>query len=58
MHLSFHHNIGNIDRAIRIIIGVIMIYLALFNPWMLSSWANILIGVFGAVMIIEGALTY
>jgi hypothetical protein len=58
MHLSFQRNIGNTDRIIRIIIGIVFIYLALFNPWGLNSWINIIIGLFGAVMIVEGALEY
>jgi len=58
MQLAFHRNIGDIDRIARIVIGIILIDIALFNTWTLNSWMNILIGIFGAVMIIEGALTY
>ncbi len=58
MHLSFHRNIGNVDRIIRITAGIIFIYLALFNPWGLAGWINTLVGLFGAAMIVEGVLTY
>lgn len=58
MQLSFHRNVGNVDRTVRIIVGIILIYIALFNPWTLNSWANLIIGLFGTVMIIEGVLTY
>ena len=58
MNLSFHRNIGNIDRIVRITAGIILIYLALFNPWGLTGWINIVIGMFGAAMIVEGVLTY
>jgi hypothetical protein len=50
MNLSFQRNIGNIDRVIRIFLGIVLVYLAFLNPWVLSSWINILIGLFGAVM--------
>ena len=58
MQLAFHRNIGNVDRIVRIIVGIILIYLAFFNAWALNSWVIFIIGLFGAVMIIEGALAY
>ncbi|NLV20847.1 MAG: DUF2892 domain-containing protein [Syntrophomonadaceae bacterium] len=58
MHLSFHRNIGNTDRIIRITVGVIMSAAALFNPFSWSGWISIVIGIIGAAMIIEGALRY
>jgi hypothetical protein len=42
----------------RIIIGIILIYLAVLNPLVISSWVSMLLGVFGAAMIIEGVLAY
>ena len=58
MHLSFHRNIGNVDRIVRITAGIIFIDLALFNPWGMAGWLNIAIGLFGAAMIVEGVLAY
>lgn len=58
MHLSFQRNIGNIDRFIRIFLGIVLVSLAFSNPWTASSWIIFLIGLFGAAMIIEGALAY
>jgi len=58
MHLSFHRNLGNIDRTIRIIAGVVLICLAVFNPLIVSGWLILLLGVFGLAMIIEGLMAY
>ena len=58
MHLSFQRNIGKTDRVIRISIGVIMIVLALFDPWAWAGWINSVIGFLGAAMIIEGIMNY
>jgi uncharacterized membrane protein SirB2 len=58
VHLAFHRNLGNVDRTIRIIAGIVLIYLAVFNPLVMSSWLSLLFGVFGVAMIIEGSLAY
>ena len=58
MRLAFHRNIGNVDRVVRIIVGIFLIYIAFFNPWTLNNWINFFIGLLGTVMIIEGALAY
>lgn len=56
MHLSVHRNIGNVDRTIRIIVGIVLIYLAVFSS--LGIWVSLLIGIFGVVMVTEGILGY
>lgn len=56
MQLSIHRNIGNVDRAIRIIAGIVLIYLAVFSS--LGIWVSLLIGVFGVAMVTEGILGY
>lgn len=58
MHLSFHRNIGNVDRTIRIIFGIVLIYLAVFSTLAANIWLNTLLGIFGAAMFIEGLLGY
>jgi hypothetical protein len=58
MDLSFKRNIGRVDRIIRIAAGIILLYLAFFDPLMLENWAALLMGILGAAMIIEGALGY
>jgi predicted phage tail protein len=58
MHLAFHRNISNVDRIIRIIAGIVLIYLAVFNPFMMSSWLSLILGIVGVAMIIEGVLAY
>lgn len=56
MQLSVHRNIGNVDRTIRIMLGILLIYLAVFSS--LGIWVSLLIGVFGVAMVTEGILGY
>lgn len=58
MRLAYHRNIGNVDRTIRIIVGAVLLYLAAFEPFIMNGWLSLLLGIFGAAMIIEGALAY
>ncbi|MDD4802895.1 MAG: DUF2892 domain-containing protein [Syntrophomonas sp.] len=58
MNLSFNRNLGMVDRTIRIIVGIIMIYLGFFSTLMISSWVALGLGFLGAAMIIEGSLGY
>lgn len=58
MHLSFRRNLGNADRMIRLVIGVVLLYLVFFNPLAMSSWVSILLGLVGVAMIVEGLLAY
>jgi hypothetical protein len=58
MHLAFHRNTGNIDRTIRIIVGIVLLYLAVFEPFIMNGWLSLLLAIFGAAMLIEGALAY
>jgi len=55
MHLSWQHNLGTVDRVIRIIVGLVLIHLAAFQP---SGILNILLWIIGAAMLIEGILAY
>ncbi len=56
MLMSVHRNIGNLDRTIRIMLGILLIYLAVFSS--LGIWVSLLIGVFGVAMVTEGILGY
>lgn len=58
MHLSFRRNLGNTDRVIRLVIGVVLLYLVLFSPLAMSGWVSILLGIVGVAMIVEGLLAY
>ena len=58
MHLSFQRNLGIVDRVIRIVAGIVLVYLAVFYPLITSSTVRIILGVFGIFMIIEGFLAY
>ena len=58
MHLSFHRNVGNTDRILRVIAGTVLICLAVFNPLAMSGWLSLLLGIIGLAMIIEGVLGY
>jgi hypothetical protein len=58
MHLSFQRNLGIVDRVIRIAGGIVLAYLAIFYPLIISSTVRIILGVFGIFMIVEGFLAY
>ena len=58
MHLSFRRNLGIVDRVIRIVAGIVLVYLAVFYPLITSSTVKIILGVFGIFMIVEGFLAY
>ncbi len=58
MDLSFKRNIGNIDRVVRVILGIILLYTALFQPIAMSLLWIYLVGIVGIFMLIEGAVGY
>ena len=58
MDLSFQRNLGIVDRVIRIVAGIVLVYLAIFYPLIVSSTVRIILGVFGIFMIVEGFLAY
>lgn len=58
MHLSFQRNLGILDRVIRIVAGIVLVYLTVFYPLITSSTVRVILGVFGVFMIIEGFLAY
>ena len=58
MHLSWQRNLGTIDRILRIMVGFALLYLAAFQPIAISGNLNILLWIFGAIMLIEGLLSY
>lgn len=58
MQLSFHRNLGNIDRTIRIMVGIVLLDLVVLGPLAMSTWLSLLLGIFGAAMIVEGVLAY
>ncbi len=58
MHLSFERNLGNVDRTIRIVVGIILLYVVFATPLTMSGWVVSILGILGAAMIIEGILGY
>lgn len=58
MQLSFHRNLGNIDRIIRVMVGIVLLDLVILGPVVMSTWLSLLLGIFGAAMIVEGVLAY
>lgn len=58
MNLNFRRNLGNIDRGIRIIVGLIVIYLAFFSNFIAGRWAVSALAILGTLMIAEGWLGY
>jgi hypothetical protein len=59
MQLSFHRNLGNIDRIIRVLVGIVLLDLVFLGyPLVMSTWLSVLLGIFGLAMIVEGVLAY
>lgn len=58
MHLMLRRNLGRIDQAIRIIAGLLLIFLAAFQVFTSSYIINILLVILGIAMLIEGWLAY
>lgn len=56
MNLDFKRNLGNIDRAIRITIGVILLFTPAFIQ-LDTAW-NWLFYILGIINIIEGTFAY
>lgn len=58
MRLDLEKNVGNTDRFIRIIVGSILVYVGIMNPYSIAlSWQWVL-GIVGTASIIEGILGY
>jgi hypothetical protein len=57
MHLEFKRNLGNIDRIVRIVLGILLLYFAFFTS-LNTSFISPFMGVIGSVMLIEGAVGY
>ena len=51
-------NVGNIDRGIRIIIGLIAIAAIFVGPFGAASWAPIVFGLVGLIMIGTSAIKF
>lgn len=58
MDLSFKRNIGKLDRMVRIILGIGLLYIALLQPLTISLVWVYLAGIAGIFMVIEGAAGY
>lgn len=58
MELKLKRNVGDIDRIIRVTLGVVLIYLAIFIPFSLSQTWQWILGIAGIVSIVEGVLGY
>jgi hypothetical protein len=58
VHLSLRRNLGTVDRVLRIIIGLVIIYVAAFKPIAISGSVSILLWILGVLMLVEGLLMY
>ncbi len=58
MDISYKRNIGNIDRIARVLLGIVLLYAALFQPVVISSGWLYAAGIVGIFMLIEGAVGY
>jgi len=57
MEISFKRNLGNLDRIVRVILGIAFLWAAtqLFIPG--TTWSTVLV-VLGIFMLLEAALGY
>lgn len=52
-------NMGSIDRAIRIITGLVMMYLGFINQAVIGNFTiNIIVGVFGIISIVFAYMSF
>lgn len=58
MDISYKRNIGNIDRIARVLMGIVLLYVALFQPVAINSGWLYGAGIVGILMLIEGAAGY
>jgi len=58
MHLSLKRNVGTVDRLLRAILGLVLIYMAAFQSLSLGGGLLILLGAVGVVMLLEGLVGY
>jgi len=58
MHLSWRQNLGTVDRALRILAGFVLVYLAALQPISLSGTTTGLFWILGAFLFIEGLFGY
>ncbi len=56
MHLDFNKNLGNSDRLIRVVIGVILVALAVSR--MITGWWAVAAVVMALFQFMEAALAY
>lgn len=58
MHLSWRQNLGMVDRVLRIVIGLVLVYLAVLHPIAIGSFLTVLFWIFGIFLFVEGVLGY
>lgn len=58
MHLSWRQNLGMADRVLRIVAGLVLVYLAALHPIAIGSFLTALFWIFGIFLFIEGGLGY
>lgn len=51
-------NVGNADRAIRIIIGLVAIAAIFIGPLAGTGWPRIALGIVGVIMIATSAMSF
>jgi hypothetical protein len=55
--MKFQHNVGAVDRAIRTVVGVTMIYFGFIQDSFLQDpFAAMLLGVFGGIVFLSALL--
>lgn len=54
--LYIRKNVGAVDQAIRIVLGISLITAPVFLHW--SSWTTAILAAIGGSQIVEGAMAY
>lgn len=58
MLLNIKRNVGNLDKFIRITGGVLLALIGLFNIFSLAILWNLMLTIFGVVILLEGIIGY
>jgi len=58
VEISFKRNVGNLDRILRVLLGIVLLYLAAFESFPINTIWTVILSIIGIMMAIEGTLGY
>ncbi|HWP97673.1 MAG TPA: DUF2892 domain-containing protein [Syntrophomonadaceae bacterium] len=58
MEMGLEQNVGDADRGLRFLLGLILMYLAAFNPLPFSMFWRVVFSGLGVVMVVIGIIGY